>query len=540
MSIFITSFTDCVAFSIGSTSALPALSSFCAYAAIGIFCDFALQVTFFVAVMVLDARRRAKNRLDCCPCVTTTPEKGAYPDAEKPMPFKNLVDKYLGPALTGNVKVQFAVIAIFAAFFGLSIFGATELEQSFDLQNFATEGSFVYKYFDVVDQCYGGRQAPVVVVAPTLPASTTYLTPAVATAHSDLLAALRASPMVLSTQVSSWLESHDAWAATAAGTTVGGIIVAASPASASDFYAQVDVFLKDSAGERFRNDVVWTDAASPAAGIKASRFILFHDPNALTTSKKQVAAMRGLRDSVSSASGSVMAGAFPYNFSYIFFEQFAVIKEELFRNVALSLSAVFVVVALFIASPMTSGLVIICVAMAMIDLLGAMWLWGIDISDVAVINLVLAIGLSVDYVAHIGHAFMKVQGTRAERVTAALGSVGGGVLNGGVSTFLAVVVLAFAESFIFKIFFKQFFCIIVLGLAHGLILLPVLLTWVGPEPYALLADADEKSNDVEKGVQTGTAVSGETEPLKQTMELNETVPAPANGDADAAADAGSA
>lgn len=44
VSITITSFTDFVAFLIGSTTALPALSSFCVYAAVGILCVFGLQV----------------------------------------------------------------------------------------------------------------------------------------------------------------------------------------------------------------------------------------------------------------------------------------------------------------------------------------------------------------------------------------------------------------------------------------------------------------------------------------------------------------
>lgn len=34
----------------------------------------------------------------------------------------------------------------------------------------------------------------------------------------------------------------------------------------------------------------------------------------------------------------------------------------------------------------------------------------------AVINLVLAVGLSVDYAAHVGHSFMLKAGTRDERM----------------------------------------------------------------------------------------------------------------------------
>merc|ERR1719230_1400449 len=121
--------------------------------------------------------------------------------------------------------------------------------------------------------------------------------------------------------------------------------------------------------------------------------------------------------------------------------------------------------------------------MTLVDVLGMMWLWGISIDSVAVINLTLAIGLAVDYSAHIGHNFMTQQGSRAERVVKALADMGSSVFNGGFSTFLAVIVLALSNSYVFRVFFKMFFGISVFGLAHGLILLPVLLALVGPEPY---------------------------------------------------------
>lgn len=42
--------------------------------------------------------------------------------------------------------------------------------------------------------------------------------------------------------------------------------------------------------------------------------------------------------------------------------------------------------------------------------------WGLAIDTVAVIQLVLAVGLAVDYAAHVGHSFMLKTGTRDERM----------------------------------------------------------------------------------------------------------------------------
>merc|ERR1711916_307923 len=97
----------------------------------------------------------------------------------------------------------------------------------------------------------------------------------------------------------------------------------------------------------------------------------------------------------------------------------------------------------------------------------------------------LAVGLSIDYSAHIAHAFLHVhEETRKARVSKALGEMGVSVINGASSTFLAVVVLSPSASYIFSTLFRVFFLSSVLGAAHGLILLPVVLLWFGSEAHS--------------------------------------------------------
>jgi hypothetical protein len=58
--------------------------------------------------------------------------------------------------------------------------------------------------------------------------------------------------------------------------------------------------------------------------------------------------------------------------------------------------------------------------------------------------------------------------------------MGPAVLNGGLSTILAFILLSTSDTYIFLSFFKIFFLICVFGLYHGLIVLPVVLSLVGP------------------------------------------------------------
>ena len=61
-----------------------------------------------------------------------------------------------------------------------------------------------------------------------------------------------------------------------------------------------------------------------------------------------------------------------------------------------------------------------------------------------------------------------------------LRKIGPAVTNGGLTTFLSVIVLAGSQTHVFITIFKIFFLTVIFGLFHGVILLPVVLCYVGP------------------------------------------------------------
>ena len=123
-------------------------------------------------------------------------------------------------------------------------------------------------------------------------------------------------------------------------------------------------------------------------------------------------------------------------------------------------------------------------SMIFVNIVGFMHFWGLSIDSVTVIMLVIALGLAVDYSAHIGRAYLEKRGTPDERIVRTLEDMGVAVWNGAMSTFMAVMILGSSSSYVFMTFFKQLFLCITLGLAHGLIFLPVLLSLLKPAPYA--------------------------------------------------------
>jgi Niemann-Pick C1 protein len=78
-SISIASWAEGVAFLLGILTQMPAVQSFALYACVAVICDYLLQITCFLSLLAIDARRIESTRLDCMPCVAL-----AEPDEPEP------------------------------------------------------------------------------------------------------------------------------------------------------------------------------------------------------------------------------------------------------------------------------------------------------------------------------------------------------------------------------------------------------------------------------------------------------------------------
>merc|ERR1711933_27295 len=86
-----------------------------------------------------------------------------------------------------------------------------------------------------------------------------------------------------------------------------------------------------------------------------------------------------------------------------------------------------------------------------------------------------------DFLMHIFLHYYHVSGrTREDKVQKVLQSIGSSILLGGFSTFLGTIPLAFSTTEVFKSCCYCFVVMVVLGIIHGLVLLPVVLSYWGP------------------------------------------------------------
>eukprot|EP01052_Picozoa_sp_SAG31_P026820 SAG31_NODE_2458_length_5661_cov_2.020137_5_plen_170_part_00 len=148
-----------VAFAIGTSTVLPALSSFCAYAACGILLLYVLMSTFFAASVGLDARRQRAFRRECCCCCSSARHREAAEAAEAAVnpsaasatpepikdsagPMRRYFEKLHAPFLL-KAPVQISVIVVFIGMLVVGIVGATKLKMDFRYEWFYPDDSYL-------------------------------------------------------------------------------------------------------------------------------------------------------------------------------------------------------------------------------------------------------------------------------------------------------------------------------------------------------------------------------------------------------------
>jgi len=183
-------------------------------------------------------------------------------------------------------------------------------------------------------------------------------------------------------------------------------------------------------------------------------------------------------------------GTFSYAIIFLDFEMWYTFTSELTLCLSLSIVVILCIILVITANFYITVLVALCVGITDIFLFALIYYWNLALNPIVLMHVIVSIGISVDYSAHIAYAYLvepvpssgyeTKDKIRVYKAKMALRKMGSSVFHGGFSTFVAIFVLAPGTTYIFLAFFRLWFGIILFGMMNGFLFLPVVLSFIGP------------------------------------------------------------
>ena len=474
--ITVTSVTDVIAFATGGFTVLPALRSFCIYASLGIVAIYIFQCTFFFAIFSLDQRRQDARRNAFSICFV---HKEDYkPNTWSQTNIQKYIFEKVSIMLT-NIYVKIIVLVITAIMLGIGLWGNVLLKQKFDPAWFLPPGTYLADWFKLNRELFPahGERVTIYFNDINLPMDLDKV--------ESLVNILEAKEDILH-EMDSWTTKYTEW-------------------MNKNQFLQQNKTINQIDESLFRTTLVqwlYSPGGAPYQGkftfdseIKCGKdapdihlFEITFTHQLFNGPKESIPAMNAVKKAIKdyNFTGRVFAEAI----GYAAWETDEVISFELYRNILMALVCVLLVTLFFICDFVGATIIIGSVLFTLVNVGGYMHFWNLTIDTVSCINLIIAIGLCVDYSAHIVHRFLGETGSRNDRVMVTVQNMGPAVFDGGFSTFLAVILLSMSQSHVFITFFKIFFLVVFFGLYHGLVFLPVVLTIFGPANDLKVKSAD--------------------------------------------------
>ncbi|EEC09036.1 patched domain-containing protein (Ptchd), putative, partial [Ixodes scapularis] len=475
VSITITSLTNFISFCIGAITPFPSVKIFCIYTAVAVLFTYIYQITFFGGCMALSgyAERRNLHGLLCFPTMPKSQASGRSwlfktlcTGGVNPNDPDNPVDNREHAMMTffrdtwGGIlsifPVKIFVILIFLVYLAIGLWGCTQVKEGLERYKLAMDTSYARDFFNTDDKYF--RRYPLrihVVMNKTME----YWKPDVYDKLEEIVQTFENSSFVQNSELTEcWFREYRK-----------------QTQDAIYFHRQCNtkpttIFLRRFAPfSTFEKDIKFNENFT---SIVASRCIIqatnISDAN---LEKDMVLDLRRIADSYPDHHITV------FHTLFVFFDQFILVRETSIQSIGVAAAVMMVIALIFIPSVSCALWVAFSICSIEIGVIGYMTLWNVNLDSISMINLIMCIGFSVDYSAHISYAYLSSEGLTAnDKMKSALHSLGMPIFQGSVSTILGIAILAFAPSYIFLTFFKTVFLVILFGALHGILLLPVLLS----------------------------------------------------------------
>jgi Niemann-Pick C1 protein len=149
-SMLLTGTTQSAAFLISALTPMPGVRAFSLYASLAIILNFILQVTCFVVLMTIDAKREAARRMDLFCCIRLNINNKDYAQNAKSFLHK-FFNKYYTKLLMHNY-VRAGVIVVFVGFFFTALALCDQLKVGLNQKLAMPYDSYQIQYFEALQK----------------------------------------------------------------------------------------------------------------------------------------------------------------------------------------------------------------------------------------------------------------------------------------------------------------------------------------------------------------------------------------------------
>ncbi|XP_023209843.1 patched domain-containing protein 3-like [Centruroides sculpturatus] len=386
VSITITSITTFLSFCIGITTPYAVIKLFSFYAATAVFFAFVYQITFFGGCLALSGFREQKNLHPLT--FHTLSEKSKQNEVAIMKIFRD----YLGNILALQ-KTKMIVLVVFVSNLVVSGLGLRTLKEGMEFSDIFYSDSEIIKGFGSYYKYFTQYPFAVSVVINDV---LDYSDPKVQNLIDEMIFNFTSHPNVASQDlVISWLKYYKIIAQSPIGmVTLRGYNLSEK----TDFLDGLNrIFLNFQPAKVFRGDIVFNEDKTE---IVSSRFLLVaKNVNSRTVENKLLEDLRKIAD-------SSPLPLLVYSYLFPFFEETLLIRSLTFQVgwvTALLLVGIFF---LFLPSLKYSLCVAVAIVSSLFCTVGYMSLWAVKIDMLSTIVLIVSVGFSINYPAHISFAYI--------------------------------------------------------------------------------------------------------------------------------------
>lgn len=519
-SMLLASASEVTCFFLGALTSMPAVRTFALYAALALLIDVVLQMTVFVSMLTLDIKRQESPRLDLLCCMGANPEADTEPFDDSLL-FKFMKNVY-SPLL--NIKwYRNAVFVAFIAWFCLSASVVHRLDVGLDQEISMPQDSYLQNYFRFLKDYLRVGPPVYFVVRDKFNYSDdnnqnligSFAGAANYSLVNDLRQAARSAEKTsIAAPAMSWIDDFFGWTRDCC--IENNVTHAMCPEEnhskgcflcprdsvgrppnikthIRDFLAAIPDLKCGKGGHAAYINAIHIDPnenSTDGIDIQATSFMTYH--TILKNSSDYIKALRMGRYVADIIQAKVKEGyegdkddvqIFPYSIFYVYYEQYLTIWDDVAFHLLISFGGVLAITLLLMKFKILPTVAIgVTILMIVVDLMGVMYFANVSLNAISLVNLVMCVGISVEFCSHIVKAFVEDSELHPiDRAINAVKHTGSSVLSGITCTkFIGVIVLAFAKSQLFVIFyFRMYLAIVLVGSIHGLVFLPVFLATFG-------------------------------------------------------------